>query len=285
MNLLHTLSLNIVRKTCVLWIVLWLATTANLATAQALDTSEYGSVEKKGSALIGILYDTKQNQKMQRKKMGAGAYDELVNEFLASGWDERILNRYFRTTRALYTSQIYIPLSPAKKAPSAFGVQEVVRPSFWLVHYKGQVTPPTSGRWRFWGYGSEVCSVAVNGETVLASNWIEDGKLHPIPIPDVDWKSSAPPGRRVHKGLLTAGSWMDLKAGEIVDLDILIGERAGGNFCATLLIEKEGESYPSDDKGPIYPVFQLADFDTPVEKKASKAPPFMPKGPIWKGIQ
>jgi hypothetical protein len=255
------------------------------ATGQAAEQNAYGSLTPSESALIGILYDLKQNQKREKMTMSQKPYDVLVNEFLSSNWNEEVLNRYFRVSRPLYTTQIFIPLSPASGAPKAFDVEKIVKPSYWMIHYKGQVAPPTSGRWRFWGYGSEVCSVAVNDKTVLSSNWIESRNLNPIDTPDLKWTSSAPPGRPVHCGLLTAGTWLDLKAGEIIDLDVLIGERAGGNFCAVLLIEKEGEVYEMNDGHPVFPVFQLAPYATPAGEPAQKAPPFAPKSPVWKGFQ
>ncbi|PTX99837.1 hypothetical protein DB346_18680 [Verrucomicrobia bacterium LW23] len=258
---------------------------ADKGKGDAKALSQYGSAEPSESSLIGILYDLKQTQKHEKLPIGPTRYDEIANEFLSSNWDEGVLNRYFRATRAMYTTQVFIPLSGAAFAPRAYGVENVVKPSFWMIHYKGQVAPPAGGRWRFWGYGSEICSVAVNGKTVLASNWIEARTLRPVPTPGLDWKSSAPPGRPVHRGLLTAGSWMQLRQGEVIDLDILIGERAGGNFCAVLLIEKEGEAYETRDGHPVFPIFQLAPYQTPDPLPGQAAPPFARNGPIWRGIQ
>lgn len=253
--------------------------------SQAVDNSAIGTSKSTGASLIGILYDLKQTQAFEKLTIGPKEYDKILNEFLSSDWDEAVLNRYFRVTQPVFTTQVFIPLGRASIAPAAFSAEKIVEPSFFMVHYKGQVSPPSAGRWRFWGYGSEVCCVAVNGKTVLSSNWIEYKTLHPIPTPDLDWKSSAPPGRPVHCGLLTAGTWMNLRADEVVDLDILIGERAGGSFCAVLLIEKEGETYEREGGDPVFPIFQLAPFDTPLPRKEDKAPPFARHGPIWKAIQ
>lgn len=243
----------------------------------------FGSSKAEGAALIGILYDLKQDQYGQKTRMGPPFYDSFVNEFLSSNWDEGVLNRYFRVTMPLYTTQIFIPRISASSAPVAFGVEGVVHPSFWVVHYKGQVSPPTSGSWRFWGFGSEICSVAVNGRTVLVSNWIESGR--PIPTPDLPWQSSDLPGQRIRQSHLVAGDWMNLNAGEIIDLDVIIGERAGGNFSAVLLIEKKGDKYEMMDGHPILPVFQLAPFDTPNPKSHQEGPQISQDGPIWKAIQ
>jgi len=249
----------------------------------AVDPSVFGSTKAEGAALIGILYDLKQDQYRQKTKMGPPFYDSFVNEFLSSNWDEAVLNKYFRVTRPLYTTQVFIPQISASSAPVAFGVADVVHPSFWIVHYKGQVSPPSSGSWRFWGFGSEVCSVAVNGKTVLASNWIESGR--PIPTPNLGWQTTELPGQRVRQSHLVAGDWMNLKAGEIIDLDVLIGERAGGNFCAVLLIEKKGDKYEMKDGHPILPVFQLAPFKTPNPASFQRGPQISQDGPIWKAIQ
>ena len=235
--------------------------------------------ENNGASLIGILYDLKQDQERKPVKMNIPAYGRLVDEFISKNWDETVLNRYFRAARPLYATQVFIPVISANAAPKAFGVDGIVKPMFWLIHYKGQVSAPTDGEWRFWGDGEEVCSVAVNGRNVLLANW------HEITTPSVNWKSPEPPGQKVASSSLRAGDWIKLKAGQIIDLDVLIGERGGGVFCAFLLIEKRGENYEKIDGHPILPVFQLAPQNTPQPKSAKYGPVIAPNGPIWKGLQ
>jgi len=82
-------------------------------------------------------------------------------------------------------------------------------------------------------------------------------------------------------GALRAGDWINLKKGQIVDIDVLIGERGGGFFCTFLLIEKLGDTYEKIDGHPILPVFQLEPHDTPVPKLAKDGPVIATKGPIW----
>ncbi|MEI6491335.1 MAG: hypothetical protein WCO94_02215 [Verrucomicrobiota bacterium] len=243
------------------------------------DTSVFGSREASQPALIGILYDLKQTQNHVPLPINAAIYGKVVDEFLAKGWDESVLNRYFRAVHPLYTTQIFIPLISAAAAPKAFGVEKVVKPSFWLIHYKGQVSAPSDGEWRFWGDGEEVCSVAVNGRNVLLANWSE------ITTPNVPWKSPEPPGMKVANSRIRAGDWIALKAGQVVDLDVLIGERAGGVFCAFLLIEKRGQHYAQADGSPVLPVFQLAPFQTPIPTSTKLGPPILPDGPIWNAAQ
>jgi len=240
--------------------------------------TEYGSAEYNPHALIGILYDLKQDQTHHPLPMNIPAYNELIDEFLSKNWDEGVLNRFYRVSHPLYTTQIFIPLMSAGGAPAAFKVQKIVKPMFWVIHYKGQVSPPSSGEWRFWGWGEEVCSVAVNGKNVLLANWPE------IKTPTVGWKSKRPPGQRAANGHLVAGDWFKLKADDIVDLDVIIGERGGGVFASFLMIEKRGDNYETFEGNPVLPIFQLARFNTPVPNNPKVAPKFAPIGPVWNAI-
>ncbi|HSI08097.1 MAG TPA: hypothetical protein VK985_05875 [Rariglobus sp.] len=254
-----------------------LATVTSLMAAKPI--TEFGSAEASSASLVGILYDLKQDQARKPMKMDIPAYGKLVDEFISKGWDEGVLNRYFRAARPLYTTQVFIPLMSAGAAPKAFEVENIVKPMFWLIHYKGQVSAPTTGAWRFWGYGEEVCSVAINGKNVLLSNWKE------ITTPSVKWKSPEPPGQPAASGHLKAGDWIELKAGQVVDIDVLIGERGGGVFASYLLIEKRGDAYAMLNGKPILPVFQLAPYDTPQPESVKYGPVIATKGPIWKAVQ
>jgi hypothetical protein len=252
-----------------------------LAPLSTSAQDEFGRSEVSEAALMGSLYDLKQTQNHRPTAMEHRTYGAVVDEFLSSGWNESVLNRYYRVTRPLFTTQIFMPVMPASRGPSAFGVEQLMKSSLWVIHYKGQVAPPSDGEWRFWGYGGEICAVAVNGKTVLVANHIL------VNTPLINWQSSEPPGQRAGSGRLRAGDWMPLKAGQIVDLDILIGERGGSTFDCFLLIEKKGETYGTSTKGnfPLYPIFQLAPFNTPQPATRTRAPQFAPTGPIWKAFQ
>lgn len=253
-----------------------------LAPLAASAQSEFGSAQFSEAALVGSLYDLKQTQNRRPTAMDQRTYGAVVDEFLASGWSEAVLNRYYRVTRPLYTTQIFMPVMPASRGPAAFGAESLMKSSLWVVHYKGQVAAPSDGEWRFWGYGGEICAVAVNNKTVLVANHVL------VQTPLINWKSSEEPGQRAGSGRLKAGDWISLKAGQIIDLDVLIGERGGSTFDCFLLIEKKGETYGNaTTKGhnALFPVFQLAPFNTPPPVSPGRAPQFAPNGPIWKAFQ
>ena len=222
--------------------------------AHAQDAA-FGSADKQGqAALIGILYDLKQTQQREPTKENERTYRAVIAEFLKSNWDEDILNRYFRVTRPVYTTQIFIPTMNADQAPKAFGVSDIVKPRMWVVHYKGQVSPPSSGVYRFSGDADDIIAVRVNGRTVLVA-----GQPDCLPPPSI-WKASEADGPYRRR----PGDWLSLKAGEVMDFDVIIGERPGGQFRALLYVEKQGASSGNP------PIFKLA--PTPPPKTGNFGP-------------
>ncbi len=77
--------------------------------------------------MLGIFYDLKQSPK--RQPLPDQDHLKTVGLFLDSGWDERVLNPYFRATKPLYATEVFIPTRSANAAPQAFGLEGVVKPS------------------------------------------------------------------------------------------------------------------------------------------------------------
>jgi hypothetical protein len=254
-------------------IVLFLWFGALVADLVAAEDSAFGSREQKGNALIGILYDLKQDPKGKPTDMNERNYFALADEFLASGWDEEVLNRYYRATRALYATQIFLPMMSAGEAPRAFGVEKLVKPRLWMVHYKGQVSPPKGGRFRFAGYADDFIAVAINGRTVLVG-----GRVSPASFKKTNWKMSEGEGLAIGNGRLRYSDWFEVQADEVIDLDIVVGERPGGEFGAFLYWQEEGVEYKRGGGGAlILPPFQLAEAPMPNV-------PYAKGHPLWKAL-
>ncbi len=238
------------------------------------DANPFGHTDKKRAGLIAIIYDLKQTQKRLPSGVSSGQYPGVIRQFLTAGWDEDILSRFFRVTRPLYATQIFIPGMSAGAAPQAFGVADLIQPSEWMVHYKGQVSPPHDGVYRFVGYSDDVLAAAVDGKTVLIG-CRPDMDLGPV------WKSKDSPGATAYNGNLVYGDWIEMRKGQPIDLDVLVGERPGGEFCAFLLFQRQGDTYPKDPSGSlILPVFQLAPQDVP-DKQGRQSPPFTIAKDLW----
>jgi len=243
-------------------------------------TEAFGVKEGSEAALIGILYDLKQTQDRKKTAVNTSTYSNVVDNFLSRNWDEAVLNEYYRVSRPLYTTQIYIPLMNAGSAPKAFEAEKTVEPSRWLIHYKGQVTAPEAGRYRFVGYADDWLAVAINNKTVLVSNRAD------LKLTKTNWNSTEKDGMTASNGRLRFGDWIDFKKDESVDIDIAVGERPGGQFSAFLLVQKEGEVYEKSPVGgqPILPIFQLVPKDTP-EVPVRMGPPFAKNSKPWKALQ
>ena len=239
------------------------------ASAAPVETS-FGSSERKGATLIGIFYDLKQTQQREPIPKFSRRYNSFLDEFLVSGFDEAYINRFFRAALPLYTTQFAIPSMNADGAPKAFGVDGVVKPSYWIIHYKGQVAPPVDGTYRFVGNFDDMLDVAINRKVVL------EGNRPDTKFPRLGWKEPADKGPRVAANHLAKyGDWITLKAGEPVDIDILIGERPGGQFHGVVLYEKQGDTYPRTANGEaILPLFQLAEKPMNDQRFLTDRPPW-----------
>jgi hypothetical protein len=241
--------------------------------------SVFGRTQQSEAALIGIMYDLKQTPTHQPTPINPGTYFTVLDEFLKKGWDEAVLERYYRVSRPLYTTQIFIPNMDANDAPKAFGAEKMVKPSLWVIHYKAQVSPPAPGTYRFWGSADDALAVAVNGKTELVA-WLRSHTNNN------GWVQHDPDGAQASDDFLRPGDWFTVAEGDIIDLDVIIGENPGGQFNAFLMVEQKGASYQKDPQGhPILPIFQVAANDTPVINDLNSEPKFAKGFPIWKSFQ
>ena len=224
----------------------------------------FGSRDRVDGTLQGYFYDLKQNPDRTSRRMSNSLFHDEIREFIRRGWDRSWLDRnFFRAPEPLNTTQIFFPTIRASEGPNFFGVGEFVDERQWIIHYKGQFTPTENGRFRFVGYAGEVVIVRFDGQIVLDGN-------HPfLPRDITGWNE---PNHGLDHRIFTGGQWrehrlyygdyVNFRAGRTVDLEILIGERGGGDFNAFLFIQKEGESIEFDDHGrPIHNLFQTMPSD------------------------
>ena len=121
----------------------------------------------------------------------------------------------------------------------------------WMAWYQGQVLPPRSGRYRFWGYADNHLLVAVNGEPVFEGSR-HDSSLRELGIPRTD--HPALPCLIAQAGF-ACSDWIEM-GDEPVRLDLLFGEVGGDMSSGLLLIEREGDHYEETFWGqPKWPLF------------------------------
>jgi len=247
--------------------------------------SPFGMIKPNANALIGTLYDMKQDPQHKPTGMTKPKLVSIIQDFTARGWNERTLAaNYFQASKKLYQTRIYIPLMSADAAPKAFDCDKEVQPSHWLVIYRGNVTPPKSGRFRFVGHSDDVLVVRLNRQNVFDQGYSAGTTgLHGFTKANPEVFYTYPDNAHYNgvRGGYSVGPVFEAHAGTSYPIEILISEVPGGYFGASLLLQEEGVEYSKCSTGaPILPLFRL-DATLP-EPNKPEAPPFDPQGAVWK---
>jgi len=269
----------------------------------------FGMINPNENALEGSFFDLKQTSRKKPSDVTNESIRDIIYEFVNHGWRESMLNDYYQASQKLYQTKIYIPIMAADGAPAAFNCEKEVQPSRWIVVYRGFVSPPRTGKYRFIGAGDDVLVVRFNGKHVfdhgftsgtagihLAGNNIqvmkglaEDDEVRdklrkefPMKLPVKFYEYDTTRNWNGAIGGLAEGAEFEAEAGVKYPIEILISEIPGGLFCASLLIEEIGQTYEQSPSGsPIFPLFRL-DNELPAPTEADNAPPYDPKGTVWK---
>ena len=238
------------------------------AGAGGLGLTMFGA--RGGVGLVGTFYDLKQTRDGQPTELApqgnvsdaqpmTAQYVDVVRSFV-SNWDTRVLEKYYRSPNALVAQQLYIPMCPSDEAAKAFGEQKKCSGYRWLVHYRGTVVAPRDGTFRFIGRGDNLMMVRLNGRNVLDGGFPANYQLDPGVNTDNNLGPAGATG-----WTLSGGAWFDVHRGDLLKIEVVIGD-GGGIFNDYLLIEEKGVNYGSrrDARGALaYPVFQAASARVP----------------------
>ncbi|MES2657617.1 MAG: hypothetical protein V4689_03310 [Verrucomicrobiota bacterium] len=242
-----------------------------------------------GTGLIGYFYDLKQTRdgkptalapqgNVSEAQPMSTQYMDVLRNF-AANWDTRQLDGYYRSSNALVASQLYITNGSSDEAAKAFGEEKKASGYRWIVHYKGSAIASKDGSFRFIGRGDNIMLVRLNGKNVLDGGFPAQYQFDPGVNTDNNLGPAGPPG-----WTLSGGAWFDVKRGDLLKLEVLIGD-AGGFFCDYLLIEERGVKYANrrDGQGLAYPVFQLASTRVPKRGKDGGDPETANQNVIFPG--
>ena len=254
--------------------------------------SIFGMRDPHGGAMTGTFFDLKQTPDGRETSMAKNGpngmltpdasreYQDAVGLYVQGGMnDSSLTSRYFKGPNPLYTTQVYIPAMDAQEGPRAFNLAGRVKPSRWLVHYKGTVVPPEAGTYRFVGVADDVLVVRFNNQVVLDCGSMFPSKHEPTRYFAFDGIGSLKSDWFKGSG---EGSPFNVEANRKYPIDILIGEWPGGEFKAYLQILKDGVEYKKDSHGnPILPLFRTG---TGQSAASGKAPVYDHDGPVWRGV-
>ena len=195
------------------------------------------------NGLVGTFYDLKQTPSHKATECapqsGIGAYREAVRDFFESGWSPTKFSKYYKAPEPLIAGQLFIPSRSANAAPEAYGVEKEVKPSRWVVHYKGTVEVPQSLPFRFVGTGDDWLLVRWDKKIALDDGYetylAGGGNYKDFGVKVTqEYKVDRRPGG-LHR--LKAGPWIQVTKGTKVPVEVLIGETPGGVFDCYLAIE------------------------------------------------
>jgi hypothetical protein len=223
--------------------------------------SIFGSKDSIPGALKGQLFDLKQNRRGKEI-----SYDSSVNSYaeIAGRAEKRrfassAFSDYFAAPDELSLTSLAIPFTPAAKGPEYFGAKDTIKPSGWIAVYRGRLSAPESGRYRFRGASDDYMVALVNNRRNLVACW--PGLHETVADGFREGKQNGSNKSPLGSASLHCGKWIDLKAGEPFDFTLAIGERPGGMVGFILEIEKEDETYRTAPDGrKILPLFTTQPF-------------------------
>lgn len=220
----------------------------------------FGSTHRSSGGLEGTMYDFKKKRNGEDVPYDIANPTEFVERAVRlqkADFSESSLSRYFRAPQSLFLTHLAIPFSNAESGPSFFGAEKEIKPSGWFVHYQGRITVPRSGTYRFSGLGDDYLVLMLKGRVRLAACWSDIQ-----PAIAERWEPTKPTGEWLGpfgNMRLVYGDWVHLREGEVIDIDLAIGERPGGKVGFILHVEEKGVDYRKDSQGrPILPLFATA---------------------------
>jgi hypothetical protein len=207
--------------------------------------------------------------------MNLRKYYSAIDQFMKNGWDEADLSEFDRTTRAIYATQIFISMRRDSEAPAAFGVQEYVRPAYWMAPDKGPVVPLKAGNYRLVASADGFMAIALHGKIVFFRH-LNQRNL-PTEVGLEEGKGSAANGRSRYS--------LPFESDGVTPIDLdMISAEAGGMMNAFLLCQRDGESYANRSNGNLlYPAFQPTERAIPTGE-ASKMPPAAKLWELWRAV-
>ena len=238
------------------------------------ESSVFGGGQSIGNDFEGQLFDLKRNRNGGVAAIGDNESRALIDRFILGGWKDSDLARYYRAPNKLYTTHFIIPPIPSPMAPDVFGAPEV-ESYYFFVKYKGQLVYPEDIKFRFWGTGDAYGMIRVDGDLNFLACWPfhqeRDGYFSL-------WQSDSADSLKYFLGnqVMAVGDWIELKAGQPVDMEVLFGEWRGGQLAFMLLVEVDGVDYPRTRQGgPLLPAFKTEEFSRDQLEEIWK---YLPKG-------
>lgn len=247
----------------------------------------FGGGQTIGNDFVGTFYDFKRTRSGRATPMDPDNFRIELGRFVRERMRTSRIAKYYRSPKKLYATTFTVPAIRSSVAPAAFGEADTLG-YCWMAHYKGQLVNKEDIRFRFRGMGDDVMVVQINGKIVLNACWPNDSEI----VIAGQWQSNSADNRKYQLGnnQSVVGDWIDLKAGEPADMQVIIGEVPGGVFASMLTVEIDGVDYPNNSEGgPLLPIFKTDEltrdlldkiYETHVRDQAS-----ITNGPVFNDLR
>ncbi|MDF7807981.1 hypothetical protein P4E94_11070 [Pontiellaceae bacterium B12219] len=221
-----------------------------------------GSGSSIGNDFEGTYYDLKFSRSGVYNPISEDEWRDYFYKLFRGEWDTRILSRFYRSPKTLYTTCFVLPHVPSALAPVAFGLPDsMASGGEWIVHYKGDLVYKEDITFRFWASSDDSLAVKVDGEVVIADSWqnITGEATRAALMYGGLWKSSSMDTGKywIGHGNATVGDWITLKAGVPKKMEVIATDNPSPNASFYLLVEVKGVEYPRGrHNGPLLPIFK-----------------------------
>jgi len=236
-----------------------------------------------GLGLYGRLYDFKQNRKREenfgytrRERNSLERFVNNIREIHRAKFSAESLEPYYRSEQELTLTHLAISPRPASEGPRYFGAEHEVKPRGWIAHYEGGLVVPETGSYRLCGMADDYLSVFIDGESWLHACWpeVQRGIAKDWDHYDESKKWLSPIGG--HK--LIFGPWRKFRKGQLVKMNLGVGERPGGRLGFVLMVQKKGTRYRKTGplRRPVLPLFCTEPFSPEQREKITDSFPDYP---------
>lgn len=254
----------------------------------------FGKGESIGNDLEVTFYDTKRARNGRTLVSDNLICQNLVAKFIQRGWDTSVFRSIYRSPRKRYATCVVIPATMSYQAPALFGEEEAY-PGCWVALYEGQLVHAEDITFRFWVVAEDTMAIRVDGEYVITAGFVgvDFGSLNQDRENAVFGSVWEPSSKDSHKYIISndravVGDWIELKAGEPKNIEILLRDNHGFGFTAIVAVQVKGGKYErSSQGGPVLPVFKTSEIsrdllDIIYSELAEKEMLSLTNGPVFR---
>lgn len=242
-------------------------------TAPALRVSQLGfDANVSSGAFKGYIFDLKRNSK-GIPLIEPGKFDftsdnpnsytvhltEMLRAWVSKSWSlSELTSNYFLAAEGINRNHFVEQSISVNGVPGSLGVEGKASPGCLLGYFEGQYLVPKAGQYRFLGRADGVLIVRLNNRIMLDassqagtfSTFGSQGNTSPL-------FSVASPG--------FIGSWMNLRAGQKLKIEVLLGHIHGSKFGSYLLLQAAGG-------GGLPQIFSLTPLNDEEKRELSRLP-------------